>query len=94
MQTDEQVGAGFIGQPGPVPQGDEHILAPGQLDVHAGLGELHGQGQGQVQGDLFFFQALGTDGAQILAAVAGIQDHQQPMSGRGTAALGSLARCQ
>ncbi|OYZ16732.1 MAG: hypothetical protein B7Y35_02035 [Sphingomonadales bacterium 28-64-96] len=82
MDGDEQIGAGITRDAHPAAQRDKAVLIAGQLHPYPATfpqdpGRLAGNGQCNV----FLITARHRNGADILAAMAGIDDHQRLAAG-------------
>ena len=75
MDRNEQVGLLLVGDRGASLQRNESVVLAGKdhVSAEAGLQQL-AQSPADVEHQIFFLQAIGTDGAGIVSAVAGI-DH-------------------
>jgi len=83
MQRNEEIGLGHAGDFSPSMQADEGIVLAYQYPAHAGLRlNLGGQSQGDGQRHILFQGAPWTLRAAVLAAMPGVDDHDEGLADR------------
>ena len=94
VDGDEEVAAGHVGEAGALLQANEPVGLAGEDDLEALLGQDGAELLGDGQRDVLLAGAVGADGAGVVAAVAGIDDHpaelEAELLGEGDLARGAL----
>jgi len=85
VDGDEEVGLGLVGDRGACLKRDEGVVAARVDDVGAeALFEQAAETEGNVEDDVFFFDAAGAEGAGVMSAMAGVDDDAVDLEAEGT----------